>query len=295
MKVYGAVTSEQFIVMGTHVSSCFCRDCVARLSDRMADSIRHATQNASKVLNRRVRLRIMQDVAAAFDSLYKVLPAGVVAVLHTSGRVAHRDLKADNVLFVPNWETVALTTASGSAPLARVIDFDCARSASGLPSTFTLDMGNPKYLPPEQEAKTPAQQLTMQGDYNLLKGDIYRFGIFAYEVWTGTFFSDHDGADRKTVLATKLSDPPVTLHNPKHDAAYKLFTNSCCPALTNLILSCWLANPLARPDTFAEIGTAWLPSRSPLAIIRWTLRNRTRFGSDHVHCDATMISSACAD
>lgn len=225
VKVYGVVSSKLYIVM-----------------DRMGDSVCDLTRFAKKKLNRRIRLRILQDVATAMDSLWAALPADVASTLGTQGRIMHRDLKSDNVLLVRDWQ--ASVVAAPDTAIARVIDYDCGRSASGNPSSFSILQGNQAYVPPEQKHE----------NYDALQGDIYRWGVFAYEVWTGSFFLDYDESDRAMILNNKPGSihSVVTLSTEKLNSQYQLFKASVSPALTNLIQSCWLKQH-ARPESFASI------------------------------------------
>lgn len=167
----------------------------------------------------------------------------------------YRDLKSDNVMLVHDWAKIAVDKGLSDADneLVKIIDFGCSRTTSGDAKQVSSNVGHLWYIPPEGEQK----------GYDPEKLDVYRFGLFAFEVWTCTFLDDY-GRDDAHGIARKQA-VPATAAKPLRDAFIYTFHNA--PTEVQVIIRrCWKHKPAERPS-FAEICTeldkATLPAGTP--------------------------------
>lgn len=233
VKVFGAVASTRRIVL-----------------ERLGPSLRETSKllaSRSQALNPVVRLRILIEVAVAFKLLY------------TTRFVTHRDLKADNVLLTLDWSARALKhlpdaktvdekVDKDNLPIVKIIDFDSATTVSRSVISGRGDHGHLWYNAPE--CRVPAHEnpdTYKLPDYDREKADVWRFGLFAFEVWTGLFLDDLTEAD--AVLLTTFKQPK----SAEAKAGYARF-HKAPDDLVSLICRCWLLAPKGRP-TFAELVT----------------------------------------
>lgn len=110
--------------------------------------------------------QLMTHETVRFDVAMRLLKevAEALAAIH-SHHITHRDLKPENILLT-------------SDRVVKVADFGVARSDDS--STITQlgrVVGTPKYLPPEY----------IEAGETDRRGDIYAFGVIAYELLSGTY------------------------------------------------------------------------------------------------------------
>lgn len=88
-----------------------------------------------------------------------------------TNRIVHRDLKPDNIIFLKDPRSGALTP--------KIIDFGYCEmeQISGKPKMF-YNVGSPRYMSPE----------AYQSNKYSEKSDIWAIGIIFYEMLTGTNF-----------------------------------------------------------------------------------------------------------
>lgn len=164
--------------------------------------------------------------------------ASGLAAAHDAG-IVHGDLKPENILI-------------GDDGRVKITDFGLARAAEGDGRGLTVVgglIGTPAYLSPEY----------VEGQGRSKAGDIYAFGIIAYELVTGT--------------------PPFTGDNPMHVAL--AHTRSAVPAPSTttsgvpadydrLVLAATAADPSHRAPSASALGSAvrdlrrGLPTPRPL-------------------------------
>jgi serine/threonine-protein kinase len=137
-------------------------------------------------------LPILRGIAKALDAA------------HAKG-IAHRDLKAENVILA--------RTPEGEA-WPKLLDFGIAKLSGddtlGHKTRTGAPMGTPAYMSPEQaRGKSDVDYRT----------DLYAFGVLAYVMLTGRF--PLDGEDYMTILMRQISDEPEppSVHVPELSAA----------------------------------------------------------------------------
>jgi serine/threonine protein kinase len=182
-------------------------------------------------LSLREALPILRALARALDAA------------HAKG-IAHRDLKAENVLLASNPDGV----------FPKLLDFGIAKllaPETGLAhKTRTgAPLGTPHYMSPEQCHGRDVDHRT----------DLYAFGVLAYVMLTGGY--PLDGDDYMTILMRQLHDepPPPSSHRPE------------LPAGVDRVIA-WLMrkDPAARPATLGEalrslehVASGELPAAGP--------------------------------
>jgi serine/threonine protein kinase len=130
-------------------------------------------------LSLRVTLAILRPLARALDAA------------HVKG-IAHRDLKAENVLLASNPDGVFPKLLDfGIAKLLAPEDGLAHKTRTGAP------MGTPHYMSPEQCHGRDVDHRT----------DLYAFGVLAYVMLTGVY--PLDGADYMTILMRQVHDEPA--------------------------------------------------------------------------------------
>ncbi|HSE41215.1 MAG TPA: protein kinase [Acidobacteriota bacterium] len=171
--------------------------------------------------------------------------------MHRIG-IVHRDLKASNIILVPN----------GSKVRAVLTDFGLAVGLSGSDSFEVTQtgqvLGTPQYMAPEQlkkEAITPAT-------------DIYALGLVLYEMLTGEL--PYKGESPLTIAAKRISEdaPSPRLLLPLLDRKWE-----------QIILRCLERNPKNRFQSAADVSNAitgkalstWIPIFASRHRIRITI------------------------
>jgi TolB-like protein len=153
--------------------------------------------------------------------------ADALAYAHERG-VVHRDIKPENVLL--------------NGTHAMLADFGVAKALSastgaGALTTAGLSLGTPAYMSPEQ----------ITGDTSVdHRADIYSLGLVAYEMLGGT--SPFDAKSPQAMIAAHLSTAPRSL------AASGAMVQ---PGLARLVMRCLEKDPARRPQTAAELATAF--------------------------------------
>jgi serine/threonine-protein kinase len=149
--------------------------------------------------------------------------ADAIAYAHKHG-VVHRDIKPENVMVSGRH---ALVTDFGVAKAVR----DAAEGKNL--TTVGLTLGTPAYMSPEQATADPS------ADY---RGDIYSFGVLAYELLTGS--PPFTGDSHQEVLAAHVVTPPPSV---------SLKRGGIPPPLTALIMKCLEKNPADRWQSADEL------------------------------------------
>jgi eukaryotic-like serine/threonine-protein kinase len=150
-------------------------------------------------------VRLLSDVADA------------LAYAHRKGLV-HRDVKPENVLVDDRH--------------ALVTDFGIARAVAGDPDggrRLTMagrTLGSPNYMAPEQVAGNPDADA---------RGDVYAFGVVAYELLAGQL--PYGAKNAAMMLAAHLNEAPVPLGKVRPDVP---------PALQKIVMRCLEKDPGAR-------------------------------------------------
>lgn len=187
-----------------------------------AGSVYDVMHKLSTPLNRVLRLRILREVALAFAA-FSSIPLWGIDVF--------ADLSSSNVMLIPDWQTMAV---QGHGHIV------CVGSRRSPPVAHLM----PTQLQRDHEHK--------QLDVDAVAADVYCFGVFAYEVWTGTFL--HDEKDRSQVLRA--------LTDSSFEAYQQLRDDAISPELASLIRSCCaetslkdrsMEASLARPASFQAI------------------------------------------
>ncbi|MEI8256184.1 MAG: serine/threonine-protein kinase, partial [Deltaproteobacteria bacterium] len=188
-----------------------------------------------------VRGKSLEDLRPEFGSAAWALPileqiAAGVSALHDAG-VVHRDLKPANVL-VAN---------VGGASVARISDFGISRfgeiedsidphastlaasvssggRGGGLTATGAL-LGTPFYMPPEAAKGARAVDAS---------GDVFAFGIIAYEVLTGR------APFELPAVMQAFAGAPLS-------AVLPIEIEGLGPAFARVVLECLSADPALRP------------------------------------------------
>jgi tRNA A-37 threonylcarbamoyl transferase component Bud32 len=140
-----------------------------------------------------------------------------LAYAHRKGLV-HRDVKPENVLVDDRH--------------ALVTDFGIARAVAGDPDggrRLTLagrTLGSPNYMAPEQVAGNPDADA---------RGDIYAFGVVAYELLAGRL--PYEAKNTAAMLMAHLNDAPIPLAKARPDVP---------PALEKIVMRCLEKDPRRR-------------------------------------------------
>lgn len=151
----------------------------------------------------------------------------------------HRVIKADNALLTHDWETRALDSVPDekkTTPIVKVIDFDSSTTTST--TLASGDKGHLLYIAPE--CREGASGVIIPE-----KGDVWRFGLFAYEVWTHSFLDKYDDDDAEGITESLIPSRADSA------AAYALFQASP-QDFRKAVMACWFKDPSKRP-TFAEL------------------------------------------
>jgi len=136
----------------------------------------------------------LRDTLAILRPLARALDAA-----HVKG-IAHRDLKAENVLLASNPDGVFPKLLDfGIAKLLAPEDGLAHKTRTGAP------MGTPHYMSPEQCHGRDVDHRT----------DLYAFGVLAYVMLTGVY--PLDGQDYMTILMRQVHDDPAppSSHRPE--------------------------------------------------------------------------------
>jgi eukaryotic-like serine/threonine-protein kinase len=136
----------------------------------------------------------LRDTLAILRPLARALDAA-----HRKG-IAHRDLKAENVLLASNPDGVFPKLLDfGIAKLLAPEDGLAHKTRTGAP------MGTPHYMSPEQCHGRDVDHRT----------DLYAFGVLVYVMLTGRY--PLDGADYMTILMRQVHDEPepASSHRPE--------------------------------------------------------------------------------
>jgi len=150
-------------------------------------------------------VRLLRDVVDA------------LAYAHRKGLV-HRDVKPENVLVDDRH--------------ALVTDFGIARAVAGDPDggkRLTMagrTLGSPNYMAPEQVAGNPDADA---------RGDIYAFGVMAYELLAGRL--PYEAKHAAAMLMAHLNDTPIPLAKARPDVP---------PALEKIVMRCLEKEPKSR-------------------------------------------------
>jgi hypothetical protein len=179
-----------------------------------------------------LRHRLGQSPPLGITDIVRILGDVARALQYAHARgIVHRDIKPDNVLLSGG---TAVVTDFGIAKALSASRMDAGRS-----DTLTqlgTSIGTPAYMAPEQAAGDP------DVDH---RADIYAFGCMAYELLTG--HSPFHGRTPQRVLAAHMSETPAPIDESRPDAPL---------ALRTLITRCLAKDPIARPQTAADLVAA---------------------------------------
>jgi serine/threonine protein kinase len=157
-------------------------------------------------------VRLLRDVVDA------------LAYAHRKGLV-HRDVKPENVLVDDRH--------------ALVTDFGIARAVAGDPDggrRLTMagrTLGSPNYMAPEQVAGSPDADA---------RGDIYAFGVMAFELLAGRL--PYEAKSAAMMLVAHLNDAPIPLTKVRPDVP---------PALQKIVMRCLAKDPGSRWKSTDEL------------------------------------------
>jgi len=157
-------------------------------------------------------VRLLRDVVDA------------LAYAHRQG-IVHRDVKPENVLVD---DRHALVTDFGIA-LAVAGDPDGGRRLTSAGRT----LGSPNYMAPEQVAGSPDADS---------RGDLYAFGVMAYELIAGRL--PYEAKHAAAMLMAHLNDAPVPLARLRPDVP---------PALEKIVMRCLQKEPRSRWKSTDEL------------------------------------------
>ena len=157
------------------------------------------------------------------------------AYLHArSPPLLHRDLKPPNVLY---------DEARGAC---KICDFGTALELPADPAHHPFEcIGSALYLAPEVEAEAP---------YGL-PADVFSFAVLAYELYyldehAVTFYGEEDMFEGGGLMAgLELIRTPLLAAPQEHPPR----PTACADAVWQLLTSCWLTEPSARPP-FAKVA-----------------------------------------
>ena len=159
-------------------------------------------------------MSILRDVARA------------LAYAHEQG-IVHRDIKPENVLLAGDTAVVTDFGIAKAVGEARAREPDAA--ASGTLTEAGTSLGTPAYMAPEQAA----------GDVMDHRGDLYAWGVVAYELFAG----EHPFAGRATaqrLIAAHLGETPKPLSARRPEVP---------SALAALVMRCLEKDPAQRPQS----------------------------------------------
>jgi serine/threonine-protein kinase len=144
----------------------------------------------------------------------------------------HRDIKPENILLSG---ATAVVTDFGIAKAlrdaeTRVSQTDATLTRTGMP------VGTPHYMAPEQITGDPAM------DH---RGDIYSFGVMAYELLAG--HSPFGGLSAQAAITAHLLERPRDIRQVRADTPR---------ALGSLIMRCLEKKPESRPQSMQEVLAA---------------------------------------
>ncbi|MCA9665604.1 MAG: serine/threonine protein kinase [Myxococcales bacterium] len=173
------------------------------------------------VVGRSLVGQLMRGGATEPMGLARALPillqlAEAMLAAHGAG-VVHRDLKPENVL---------LTRHRGRDDFVKVLDFGLARLVDAADSASLLEgdfYGTPAYMSPEQCACKPVGP----------PGDVYSFGIIAYEMTCG-------------VLPFNAAPAQLLYHHQNSDPPPPATTRGVSSPIDPLLLRCLSKDPDAR-------------------------------------------------
>lgn len=169
----------------------------------------------------------MQEVLDTLRHIAKGLDA-----VHSAG-IVHRDLKSANVMIVPNATT-------STSPRVVITDFGLAGNLNTQNTRSISDLkaiaGTPGYMAPEHLSGTAAGQA----------GDIYSFGVIAFEMVTGRL-PFQGGTPLAIALRSLKEDPPSMLS----------FRSDIPVGFDLAVRSCLAKNPKNRPR-----NASWVMSSS---------------------------------
>lgn len=169
-------------------------------------------------------MRLLRDVVDA------------LAYAHRKGLV-HRDVKPENVLVDDRH--------------ALITDFGIARAVAGDPGggkRLTMagrTLGSPNYMAPEQVAGNPDADA---------RGDIYAFGVMAYEMLAGRL--PYEAKHAAAMLLAHLNDAPIPLAKSRPDVP---------PALEKIVMRCLEKDPKSRWKSCDDLLHAMEALASPEA------------------------------
>ena len=178
-------------------------------------------------LSYRIRRGRMEEARLAF--LLRSA-CGALAAAHAKG-IVHRDLKPDNIYIVRDPD-------NPYGERTKLLDFGIAKLTDvGMAGTATKTgavMGTPTYMSPEQCRGT--------GEVDA-RADIYSMGCVLYEMVCGRPPFTQQGAGE--LIGAHLYAMPEPLRK----------FASVSPGLEALIMRCLAKDPVARPQTAAELGS----------------------------------------
>ncbi|MCI0614257.1 protein kinase [bacterium] len=179
-----------------------------------------------KTLKEHIKQNGRIDLHSTTDIVLQILNA--LSEMHRVG-IVHRDLKASNIILVPN----------GNKVRAVVTDFGLAVGLSGN-DTFELTqtgevLGTPQYMAPEQLKKEAISPAT----------DVYAMGLVLYEMLTGEL--PLKGESPLTIAAKRISEdaPSPKILIPQLDHKWE-----------RIILQCLERNPKHRFKNAADLAGA---------------------------------------
>jgi tRNA A-37 threonylcarbamoyl transferase component Bud32 len=179
-----------------------------------------------------LRHRLGQSPPLGITDLVRILGDVARALQYAHARgIVHRDIKPDNVLLSGG---TAVVTDFGIAKA-----LSASRTSAGTDESLTqlgTSIGTPAYMAPEQAAGDP------DVDH---RADIYAFGCMAYELLTG--HSPFHGRTPQRILAAHMSENPAPIDESRPDAPL---------AMRTLITRCLAKDPIARPQTAADLVAA---------------------------------------
>ena len=178
-----------------------------------------------------LRSKLARDGALPIAQVVNILRdvSRALAYAHDHG-VVHRDIKPDNVLLSGGTAVVTDFGIAKAISAARTSTTDTALTQLG------TSIGTPAYISPEQAAGDPTV------DH---RADIYSLGCMAYELLGGQ--PPFAGRTPQRTLAAHLTEAPVAIETVRPDVP---------PALAALVMQCLEKDPVARPQTAADITAA---------------------------------------
>jgi tetratricopeptide (TPR) repeat protein/tRNA A-37 threonylcarbamoyl transferase component Bud32 len=181
-------------------------------------------ENLARYLERKERL----DWREAVPILTQIL-SGLEAAF--AAGVVHRDLKAENVMLVPEGQGVRAVVADFGLSAAAESDREPGLPPEGHSrpwgASSRSSMGTPAYMSPEQ----------LRGEAGSHRGDIFSFGVIAYEMLTG----------ENPYPFPNEADPPGKRFETKPRSVWT-FQRSVPRELNRLVLQSLALKPSLRPN-----------------------------------------------